>query len=579
MCGIGGILTNYKFDSRSEAEQMASALHHRGPDNTGFWYSDKLVLLHTRLSIIDLSDSGNQPMLDLSGRYIIVFNGEIYNYQEIKETLTKSGIKFKGQTDSEVLLESYKYWGADCLMHLNGMFAFAVWDTVNSTLFLARDRFGEKPLFYTLQRTRFYFASEIKAFWAAGIRTSFNHQRWKNYSNWELQFKDSPSETFYDDIFQLEPGCYATVTPDLKVVKTRYYDPGFKIQSIGKEQAAAQFRELLADSIKLRMRSDVKIGSSLSGGLDSSSIVALLSGMITVPMETFSARFNNFQKDEGKYIEIIGNSFRNINLNYTWPAGNEFAEDFDKIIYTQEEPFKSSSIYAQWRVMELASRKGIKVLLDGQGADEILAGYLHYYRTYINCLFLNGKIYKAIKEQKQFNTLRNPKPAASGSSYFYHFIKILRSFRLQKNCMPSLRDALYKDTFKGGLHTLLRYADRNSMAHSREVRLPFLDHRLVEFVFSLPDEMILKDGWTKLILRESMDQILPSEITWRVDKIGYETPQSDWIDRILSRRDVQLVDEYLTDNHLEKLSSKLSIWDKLMVSKFGVKSTAMYHSI
>jgi len=459
------------------------------------------------------------------------------------------------------------------------MFAFAVWDTVNSTLFLARDRFGEKPLFYTLQRSRFYFASEIKAFWAAGIRTSFNHQRWKNYSNWELQFKDSPSETFYDDIFQLEQGCYATVTPDLKVVKTRYYDPGFKIQSIGKEQAAAQFRELLADSIKLRMRSDVKIGSSLSGGLDSSSIVALLSGMITVPMETFSARFNNFQKDEGKYIEIIGNSFRNINLNYTWPAGNEFAEDFDKIIYTQEEPFKSSSIYAQWRVMELASRKGIKVLLDGQGADELLAGYLHYYRTYINYLFLNGKIPKAIKEQKQFNTLRNPKPAASGYSYFYHFIKILRSFRLQKNCIPSLRDALYKDTFKGGLHTLLRYADRNSMAHSREVRLPFLDHRLVEFVFSLSDEMILKDGWTKLILRESMDQILPSEITERVDKIGYETPQSDWIDKILSRRDVQLVDEYLTDNHLEKLSSKLSIWDKFMVSKFGVKSTAMYHSI
>jgi asparagine synthetase B (glutamine-hydrolysing) len=194
-------------------------------------------------------------------------------------------------------------------------------------------------------------------------------------------------------------------------------------------------------------------------------------------------------------------------------------------------------------------------------------------------LLLNGKIYKAIKEQKQFNTLRNPKPTASGSSYFYHFIKILRSFRLQKNYMPSLRDVLYKDTFKGGLHTLLRYADRNSMAHSREVRLPFLDHRLVEFVFSLPDEMILKDGWTKLILRESMDQILPSEITWRVDKIGYETPQSDWIDKILSRRDIQLADEYLTDNHLEKLSSKLSIWDKLMVSKFGVKSTAMNHSI
>jgi asparagine synthase (glutamine-hydrolysing) len=575
MCGIAG-----EYNSLSNAIEMDSlrrmtdAIDHRGPDGEGQWLSaDKKVGLgHRRLSIIDLSNLAKQPMQYADERYTITFNGEIYNYIELREGLKKDKYQFKSGSDTEVLLALFDRKREKCLEDLDGMFAFAIWDEKEKILFCARDRFGEKPFFYHYkQGKKFSFASEMKALWAAGVKKEINPVMMLNFlsNKYVLSNPRNKQETFYEGISKLEPAHYLILDSNLNLVKKRYWDIHLDRHDtkIKEEQAISRFKELLTEAVKLRLRSDVPVGSSLSGGLDSSTIVCLIDRINVnkkIKQKTFSARFKDFAKDEGRFMEMVIQKTR-VESHFSWPDEDMFVNDFDKILYHQEEPFGGASIMAQWSVMKLAKENEVTVLLDGQGADEILAGYHYYFSTYINELYNNkSPLYQ--KELAEYKNLHNPSythftESSSGKpsgpmALIKNAIRPIhrkvfpnRKFitengllsdayleQFQKRALfdlsfeGGLSQQLYYNTCISGLEDLLRFADRNSMAHSREVRLPFLSHKLVEFVFSLPSELKIRNGWTKYLLRKSMNEVLPEEITWRVDKIGYEPPQKKWME-------------------------------------------------
>lgn len=542
MCGIAGI---YKFGSSEilpeELKKMTDAIIHRGPDGEGQWINDKknIGFGHRRLSIIDLSENGNQPMHYLNGRYTITFNGEIYNYIELKELLKKQGYQFISDSDTEVLLALYDLKKEKCLQDLDGMFSFAIWDEKEQTLFCARDRFGEKPFHYYYDKQCFVFASEIKQFWALGIEKKLDEKRLLSFiEKGTIEEDNNLTETFYKSIKKLDAAHYLIFKRGQTLHIKKYWDIDINAEQYtgSIEQAAERFLELFTDSIRLRLRSDVPVGSSLSGGLDSSSIVMLIDALKgkELKQNTFSARFKDFAKDEGKYIEDVVKACKNVEVHYTWPDAAYFEKVFDKVTYHQDEPYGSASIIAQYAVMELAKEKNVTVLLDGQGADEQLAGYLHYYHDYLHQLFYQKhSIYKIeFNAFKKYHHVAYPYSSLTESETFRMKMGRYKK-RILRQELPysnNLSQHLKKSTTQVGLKELLRYADRNSMAHSREVRLPFLSHKLVEFVFSLPDEFKINNGWTKFVLRKAMSNILPESICWRIDKIGYEPPQKKWIE-------------------------------------------------
>jgi asparagine synthase (glutamine-hydrolysing) len=565
MCGIAGILGSTHLISESSIISMTQTMVHRGPDGSGHWLSeDGLVALgHRRLSIIDLSEAAAQPMHSLDGRFTIVLNGEIYNYIEIKEFLLTKAYRFKTTSDTEVLLNLYIHEGAEGLKRVDGMFAFAIWDHQKKELFCARDRFGEKPFFYHRAEQGFWFASETKALFAANIRRSVSTKHIYNYLLYGNS--DNPcdlSETPFDGIQQLEAAHWMKIKADGHVQKECYWSVDVNArQDITDEEAVSRFRELFQTSVARRLRSDVPVGSSLSGGLDSSSIVMevdRIKGKGQV-QKTFSARFPGFVRDEGAYMEMVV-SKTTAEPHYVYPSADSVMQHLQKIMYHQELPFGSTSIAAQYEVMKLARDNNIIVLLDGQGADETLAGYSNYWRVFFEELFYRNRALFN-KERDAFLSLHGytaPMPdmprrllhAAHistgfirqlrkkmidpGSEYFRGIHPdIVRMHSSEASPFPhhqSLKEHLWFSTFKMGLSELLRYADRNAMAHSVEVRLPFLNHELVEFIFSLPNDLLIRNGWTKFILRRSMEDILPEKICWRKDKVGYEPPQQDWFD-------------------------------------------------
>ncbi len=558
MCGIAGIISlNSNNLSLGKLKLMTDAIAHRGPDGEGQWIDDRGIvgLAHRRLSIIDLHSSADQPMHFLD-RYSIVFNGEIYNYLELKEVLLQRGYSFRTKSDTEVLLALYDYKKDTFLNDLDGMFAFAIWDKVEKTLFCARDRFGEKPFFYYQDNESFYFASEMKALWSIGIPKKPNEKQIFLYLGYGAQNDvQNQSHTFYSNICQLEPS-HCFILEKNKIHHKRKYwdiDLNYRNENISLEEARSTFSELFSLSIKRRLRSDVSVGSSLSGGLDSSSIVTLIDKIKPESQiqKTFSARFEGFIRDEGKYMEMV--IARNkVEPHYVFLTPELLNQRLDQVAYHQEEPFGSTSVIAQWEVMKLAKDNNVTVLLDGQGADEILAGYGHFFYNYYSSLMLHDK--KELDNQKQhyFNLYGQKYDYGRNLMLHSYFPKLRKNIRTIKNKLiqpdyfkqfnseflssykdipygsgfvTDLNKALYSNTFNGGLQNLLRYADRNSMAHGREVRLPFLSHKLVEFVFSLPDNMKLHNGWTKFILRDSMNSVLPHEICWRKEKVGFEPPK------------------------------------------------------
>lgn len=607
MCGIAGVISvDTSQISLNRLKKMTDSIQHRGPDGEGQWISScgKIGLGHRRLSIIDLSSSGGQPMHYADGRYSITFNGEIYNYLEIKKDLISKGYQFNSNTDTEVLLALYDFKREKCVLDLDGMFAFVIFDRERNNVFCARDRFGEKPFFYSyIPGQYFLFGSEMKVLWAGGISKDINNKMLYNYLTYGwLENANDKSETFYNKIQRLENAHYLNIDlSTLTIKKTRYWDIDLsKVDhQIIFEKALLKFKELFYESIKRRLRSDVPVGSSLSGGIDSSSVVCVINELIKgtdLKQKTFSARFPGFAKDEGMYMEMVANK-TNAEAFYTFPNDLGFVDKLNKVAYFQEEPFGSASACVQYDVMQLAKENGVSVLLDGQGADEILAGYHYYYNAYFQELKARNHhdYLKAVNDYKLFdpensfngnpsynlrkkvrNTFPNViKPYFKTRNFINELISptLNRDFKaefedksyFEKNfdlySQKTLNGSLYYSTMVRGLSELLRFSDRNSMAHSREVRLPFLSHELVEFLFTLPAEFKINEGWTKYIMRRAFEDILPKEITWRKDKIGYEPPQKSWMDSPAIKEDIQskkeiLVANCVLDKHVLKKTPK-----------------------
>lgn len=567
MCGIAGIIGKDRdLITCENIKKMTDAIVHRGPDGEGQWTNEEKTvgLGHRRLSILDLSNAGSQPMHYLD-RYSIVFNGEIYNYIEIRNFLKSKGYTFVSDSDTEVLMANFDYKREKCLEDFDGMFAFALWDKKKQTLFCARDRFGEKPFFYHQRNNSLYFASEMKALWSVGIPRQTNDRMLFNY--WHFGYINNSndlSETFYKDIYLLEPSHYMFVDEEGRILKKqKYWDIDHKnqLESVDFKEAKNTFFSLFESSISRRLRSDVAVGTSLSGGLDSSSTVCMINHMKLndVEQKTFSARFPNFIKDESVYIDKVLNNINAQGIS-CFPTVESMITNLEKIIHHQEEPFGTLSIAAQYEVMKLARDNNVIVLLDGQGADEYLCGYHGLIDTFfIELKNKNRKlykeqlnIYKEVHSSNQINSisrrLRNNfikellsdaqidklLGIKSGIDNYTKknakkdlYSKYKNEQFQRKYSSSSLNEMLYHATFRGGLQELLRYADRNSMAHSLEVRLPFLSHELVEFVFTLPSICKVNNGFSKYILREAMCDIVPHEIVWRKDKIGYEPPNKN----------------------------------------------------
>jgi asparagine synthase (glutamine-hydrolysing) len=529
MCGIAGA---FSFSSNllvgvEKVKLMTDSIAHRGPDGEGIWQNanSHLVLGHRRLAIIDLSDLSNQPMIDNSGKFVIVFNGEIYNFCELKEQLISLGCNFFSHSDTEVLLNLYIRFGESCLQMLDGMFAFVIYDTENDKLFCARDRFGEKPFYYVVRDGEFVFASEIKAIKAYYSNLSIDIEKLQRYINGDYWYGDL--DTPFNEVVSLSPASYMTVDASgLKLKKYWDIDLNKKCTLVSDIEYYEKFQELFLKSVKMRLRSDVPVGSSLSGGLDSSAVVGSLSCLGEVDNHTFSARFKS-NKDEGKWIADVVEK-HNVSSHEVWPAENGLIDDIDRITWHNEFPLASASVFAQWCVMAVPRKYGVKVLLDGQGADEFLCGYdeLKYYAIWD--LFRTGKFSSFFKEKKMFDAYYG---SHGKLGFMFVFDGLLKQFGIKRKVYENgftLKEQL-KFYTQHKLGELLRYADRNSMANSIEVRLPFLSHELVEFVFSIPDDLIYREGKTKFILREAMKKVLPDSVYNRTNKIGFAPPQNDWV--------------------------------------------------
>ena len=591
MCGIAGIIDlDTKGVSIKRLKEMTDIIAHRGPDGEGHWISNNgsVGLGHRRLSIIDLSHEADQPMHYL-GRYSMVFNGEIYNYLELKDTLLKQGYKFTTASDTEVLLALYDREKERCLQLLDGMFSFVIYDEKENEIFAARDRFGEKPFFYNyVPGKHFLFGSEMKCLWEAGVAKEVNNCMLYNYlSHNSLDNPNDLSETFYENCTRLPHSHYIKLgVEDCKISIKQYYDIDWRNtnHSISSKQAEEKFKELFYTSVKRRLRSDVTVGSSLSGGLDSSLVVAVIDALkkgTGQRQDTFSAVFPGFIKDERKYMDYVI-AATNVNPHFITPDDKGMIASINKLNWHQEEPYGSASIYVQYCVMQLAKENNVTVLLDGQGADEILAGYHVFYKSFFKELGKSNKgnyknetmAYAAMHGNSVINAdvrmgmgnkikFMAGKKAPAIRKLFHHYQQLknpvfnadfYRTYRKSSyETLPqfeSLNHALYHSTFKHGMQELLRYADRNSMAHSREVRLPFLYHELVEFLLTLPAEMKINNGWTKWIMRQTFGNELPPAIRWRKDKIGYEPPYQNWMDQEYIQERIQHSKQFLSDKNI-----------------------------
>lgn len=569
MCGIVGIIQRGQIQT-DLLVSMAEALRHRGPDDYGYvalnsetgapsFFRDEIPpsghhnigMAHRRLSIIDLSPNGRQPMSIENGTYWITYNGEIYNYIEIKEKLVAKGRTFFTGTDTEVVLHAYAEWGEDCLKLFNGMFAFAIWDGGKKELFAARDRFGEKPFYYFIDHERFLFASEIKALRKCPYtRAETNETAIFDFLMWGVH--DHCEQTFFRAILQLLPSHYLRVSSNLDIHIHRYW--ALETREYAAKNYYDDFREQFERSVRIRLRSDVKVGSCLSGGLDSSAIVCMMNDIrashvveaIGPKIETVSSCFEDKAFDEREYIdEVINNT--SSGRNYVFPSPEEFWQTLDLLIQQQDEPFGSASIYAQWCVLRKAKASGIKVLLDGQGGDEILAGYRKFLYFYILTLLKSGKVIAAGKEiigalQRgdeglfDFTAAKRYLPNII-SPLIPHIQKLFlpefNSLRIQSNvhlgAKGGLTDRQIRDLTMTSIPALLRYEDRNSMAFAVETRLPFLDHELVQRVVNYPQEYKIRHGRAKYVMREALTDIIPEKIRTRRTKLGFVTPQIKWL--------------------------------------------------
>ena len=542
---------------------------HRGPDGRG-WLTfasaaGPVAIGHRRLAIIDVTDAGHQPMADPSERFHIVFNGEIYNYVELRDELRARGETFQTASDTEVLLRAYTVWGETCLQRLRGMFAFVIWDDREKSLFAARDRFGIKPLYITGGETGYALASEIKQLCGLpSVTGRMNVPRVHDFLSRGIA--DHTSQTMFEGISQLRGGeCLSIATREGFVTAQirRWYPVSADTLTLSAGEAADRYRALLADAVRVHLRSDVPVGSCLSGGLDSSSIVCLMAGMMppSGSITTVSACYAEKAVDEKPFMEAVVEKTK-ANPRYIYPRADDVFQQASDITWHQDEPFGSTSIFAQWCVFAEARRAGVKVMLDGQGADEQLAGYHFCFPYYVSHLARGGRFFEIGRAMREWRALHGTPLTTQAVNSFLPLLpdNLVGSLRrlhqsqrqfgwLETGAIacgnPSsaestaakelglsrptdLRFLCLAMTFASNLQMLLHWEDRNSMAHSIEARVPFLDHPVVEFALALGNDHKIVRGSTKSVLRQAMSGILPEKIALRHDKLGFQTPESIW---------------------------------------------------
>ncbi len=542
MCGIAGAVGAPAPDTETLGA-MAGAMRHRGPDDQGLWSDETAGLAFRRLAIIDLDGRSNQPLhLD---ELHLVFNGEIYNYRELREQLAALGHRFVTEGDAEVLLHAWREWGEACLDRLNGMYALAVWNDRERSLTLASDPFGEKPLYYVHDNGRLAFASDIRALIAGGWCSGVPDERAVAVFA-ARNLMPAPDDSFFAGVHRL-PAAHRLSWQAGRFTVSRYWTPRQVDVPSHYPDAVERLRELLMDSIRLRLRSDVPVGTSLSGGVDSSAVVALCAALGSdARRHAFTASFPGYERDEWFYADMVARAAEVEEHHRVSPTEHDLADDIEALIRDEEEPFGSSSIYAQWRVNSAAHAAGIVVLLDGQGADELFGGYP--WITGMTALWggprTTGRALRAGGAARAY-TLRMlagqllPAPLASlrERRLLSPYASRATADEAGRFTPPAseivtgspMRQELMLESFVTSLPTLLRYADRSSMAHSREVRLPFLDRRVAEYALSLPAGFLCQGGVTKRILRDAVRGIVPEPVLARRDKIAFEPPQARWL--------------------------------------------------
>jgi asparagine synthase (glutamine-hydrolysing) len=579
MCGIAGLVASRPTDLGA-IFSMTKVQAHRGPDGAGHaffgasdqpWLAEEpgsaapppasLAFGHRRLAIIDCTAGGHQPMGYGGGRYWITYNGEIYNYRELRDELRALGHVFASESDTEVILAAYAQWGTGCFARFNGMWALALWDRAERTLVLSRDRFGVKPLHVGTQGGVLAFASEIKGILA--------HRRERPVAALQPVHDylvhgtlNADGATFFDGITSFPPGCFAVLRPDasLAVEPVRFWAlDGEREVSMPFEEACDRFADLFRSAVQLRMRSDVPVGGCLSGGLDSSSIVCAMRELQPgSELHTFTASFPEAAFDESAWARIVI-EHAHVKGHFSSPSEQSYLEDLDALVWHQEEPFSTASIHAQWQVMKQARAQRIPVLLDGQGADEILGGYKKFYAFRLLSLLRTGALFTAGREavalalhgdrgylrwrEATRYLPRRLQPAGASATEWLRpgLVEAGRGSRVQLGAEAGLRQRQIMDLVAYSVPSLLRYEDRNSMAWSIESRVPFLDYRLAEFVLALPIEHKLRGGRTKALMRTALRGLAPDPILERRDKMGFVTPQSRWMEGALGRHVEQLL--------------------------------------
>ncbi len=539
MCGLCGVVELDRPADRFTVERWLDELAHRGPDGRGVFASDGVCLGHLRLAILDLSDAGLQPMQD--GNLQLLHNGEIYNYIELREELRAKGHAFSTGTDSEVILAAYREWGESCVERFNGMWAFAIWDERRRTLFCSRDRFGVKPFYYRVEGKRFSFASEP---WPLGGRGA-NLRAVRDYL--EQGYLDEGDETFFADVVRLPPAHSLTFGPDgLRTWRYWSLEP-----RPAPSDAVAAVRETFLDAVRLQLRSDVPVGTCLSGGIDSSSIAVAVAAHGHDHQKTVTAYFGEHGFDERPFAQAVVDR-TGAEPHWVTFSAQQLVDDLPAIVQAQGEPFGSTSICAGWYVMREAKQAGLTVMLDGQGGDEVFGGYRASFGYRLADLLRAGRLGEASHELRAFAQSNGPRWAAVAlaTPHVPERIRLSTRARLRGSARlvaPELRavptraqenGAAFPDRLRRQLHVLLtrrglpellRYEDRNSMAHSLEARVPLLDHRLVELAFSLDGSELIRRGETKSVLRRALGDLLPPAVASRRDKLGFVTPEGSFM--------------------------------------------------
>lgn len=622
MCGIA-VYFNQKGISSKELGQFTNSLQsikHRGPDGEGViminietgdvkvlathdtpkgiisdhtleQYQDgkaHLLIGHRRLSIIDTSIAGHQPM-GYKNRYWITFNGEVYNYIEVRSELQKLGYSFKTQSDTEVILAAYDAWKEKALPRFNGMFSIVIFDLLEKTLFVANDRYGVKPLYAYHSGSVLAYVSEIKQFKNHDIDLTINSDVFQTFLG--STYLDYDQQTVYNEVSRFKPAHFSVLNLGSWPVQANqhpYYELDTRQKKININDAKEEFNRLFNNAIKLRLRSDVPLGCSLSGGLDSSAILlrALksLNGESTHEFNTFSVIFPGLAGDESKFIYALADQL-NVKTNYVNALEEFNMEDFERHVYHQDFPVQTTSYYAEWCLAKMVRQKNITVVLNGQGGDELLAGYHHHFYRYCRQLIRSGKVLNYLSLVKKFAELKSLQ-VNSVHRIILNDVKLSLKFKLHLADLgsslannwakaSSLIESLRLDFTEYMLPTYLRSDDRDFMAHHVETRHPFLDFNLVDFCFSLPDELKIREGWQKWLLREALVE-LPEEIRYRRDKKGYTTPQEVWLQKY--KKDFSDYLNYIPVELKDTLSKKDIFLNYALGAWFKVNAKREWHA-